>query len=69
MNIGRLNVWIELQKSTVTTDKYANRKNAWEPFYACYATATNESPKEESAAGQIVFKAARPGPLRRKRKT
>ena len=54
MNIGRLNVWIELQKSTVTTDKYANRKNAWEPYYACYATVTNEAPTEESAAGQIV---------------
>ena len=54
MNIGRLNVWIELQKSTVTTDRYANRKNDWVPYYACYATVTNESPKEESAAGQIV---------------
>ena len=54
MNVNRLNVWIEIQKNTVVTDKYANRKNAWAPYYSCHATITNESPKEESAAGQIV---------------
>lgn len=54
MKINLLNVRIEIQKSTVISDKYGNRKNEWTPYYACYATVSAESPKEETAAGTVV---------------
>ena len=54
MKIELLNVRIEIQKSTVVSDKYGNRKNEWVPFYSCYATVSSESPKEDTAAGVVV---------------
>ena len=54
MKIELLNVRIEIQKSTVVTDKYGNHKNEWTPFYSCYATVSAESPKEDTAAGTVV---------------
>lgn len=54
MKIELLNVRIEIQKSTVVTDKYGNHKNEWAPFYSCYATVSAESPKEDTAAGTVV---------------
>ena len=54
MNIALLNVRIEIQKNTVTTDRYGNHKNTWEPYLSCYATVSAESPKEETDAGLIV---------------
>ena len=54
MKIELLNVRIEIQKSTVVTDKYGNHKNEWTPFYSCFATVSAESPKEDTAAGIVV---------------
>ena len=54
MKIELLNVKIEIQKNSVVTDQYANRKNAWTPFYTCHATVSAEAPKEDSEAGLII---------------
>lgn len=54
MKIGLLNVRITIEKNQVVTDKYGNHKNTWVPYYNCYATASSESPKEETDAGRIV---------------
>ena len=54
MKIELLNVRIEIQKSTVTVDKYGNRKNEWTSYYSCYATVSAESPKENTDAGVVV---------------
>lgn len=54
MNIALLNVRIEIQKNTVSTDRYGNHKNTWEPYLSCYATVSGETPKEDAAAGLIV---------------
>ena len=54
MKIGLLNTRIEIQKSSVVTDKYGNHKNEWTPYYTCHATVSSESPKEETAAGVVV---------------
>ena len=54
MNIALMNVRVEVQKNTVTTDKYGNHSNAWEPYLSCYATVSGETPKEETDAGLTV---------------
>ena len=54
MNIALMNVHIEVQKNIVTTDKYGNHKNTWEPYLSCYATASGETPKEETDTGLTV---------------
>lgn len=54
MNIARMNVRISIQKSTVTADRYGNRRNTWEPYLDCYATVSGEAPKEETDAGLVV---------------
>ncbi len=54
MNIALMNVRIEVQKNAVTTDKYGNHKNSWEPYLSCYATVSGETPKEETDAGLTV---------------
>ena len=54
MNIALMNVRVEVQKNTGTTDKYGNHKNTWEPYLSCYATVSGETPKEETDAGLTV---------------
>lgn len=54
MNIALLNVKITVQKNTVTVDKIGNHKNEWMDYYSCYATVSNESPSENTAAGTVV---------------
>lgn len=54
MDIGLLNVRIGIEKNAVTTDKYGNHLNTWEPYFSCCATVSAESPKEETDAGTIV---------------
>lgn len=54
MNIALMNVRIEVQKNTVTNDKYGNHKNTWEPYLSCYATVSGETPKEETDTGLTV---------------
>ena len=43
-----------MQKSTVTVDEIGNHKAEWQDFYTCFATAGNESPSEDTAAGTVV---------------
>ena len=54
MKIELLNVRINIEKNAIVTDKYGNHKNAWTPYYSCYATVSSEAPKEETDAGRIV---------------
>ena len=54
MKIARLNVCIEIQKNTVSADRYGNRRNIWEPYLSCYATVSGEVPQENTAAGLTV---------------
>ena len=54
MNIALMNVRIEIQKNTVTTDRYGNHKNTWEPYLSCYATVSGETPKGEADTGLTV---------------
>ena len=49
-----MNVKITVQKSTVTVDEIGNYKAEWQDFYTCFATAGNESPSEDTAAGTVV---------------
>ena len=54
MNVARLNVLIEIQRSAVRTDRYGNHTNTWEPYWSCHATVSGESPKEETDTGLVV---------------
>lgn len=54
MDIALLNVKITVQKNTVTVDKIGNHKNEWTDYYSCYATASGESPSENTDAGTVV---------------
>ncbi len=54
MKIARLNVRIEIQKNTVSTDRYGNRMNTWIPYLSCYATVSGETPQEDTDAGLTV---------------
>ena len=54
MNIALMNVRIEIQRNTVSTDRYGNHKNAWEPYLSCYATVSGETPSEETEAGLVI---------------
>ena len=54
MKIELLNVRIEIQKSTIVTDKYGNHKNTWKPYLSCYATVSGESPMEDTEGGLTV---------------
>ena len=54
MKVARLNVRIEIQKNTVSTDRYGNRMNTWIPYLSCYATVSGEAPQEDTDAGLTV---------------
>ena len=54
MNIALMNVRIEIQKNAVSTDRYGNHKNVWEPYLSCYATVSGETPSEETEAGLVI---------------
>lgn len=56
MNIGLLNVRIEIEKSSVQTDSIGNHKNEWQPYYTCSATvsASAGAGSEDSTAGLTV---------------
>ncbi|MGN1457260.1 MAG: phage head closure protein [Acutalibacteraceae bacterium] len=54
MNIALLNVRITVQKNTVTVDNIGNHKNEWTDYYSCYATVSNETPTEITAAGTVT---------------
>ena len=54
MNIALMNVRIEIQRNTVSTDRYGNHKTVWEPYLSCYATVSGETPSEETEAGLVI---------------
>ena len=54
MNIALMNVRIEVQKNAVSTDRYGNHKNVWEPYLSCYATVSGETPSEETESGLVI---------------
>ncbi len=54
MDISLLNVWITFQKNETVSDAIGNHKNVWADYYSCRATASGESPKEDTAAGTVV---------------
>ena len=54
MKIELLNVMIQIEKNSLVRDRFGNHKNTWVPFYACHATVSAESPKENSEAGLII---------------
>ncbi len=54
MDIALLNVRITVQKNEVVVDDIGNHKNIWTDWYSCYATVSNESPSEDTAAGVVV---------------
>lgn len=54
MNIGLLNVRIEILKNEVVTDAIGNHRNEWNPYYTCHATVSGEAGKEQTEAGLVV---------------
>ena len=56
MEIALLNVKVTFQKNSVAADDIGNRRNVWEDYYTCHATASGESGNEKAAAGLTVAK-------------
>jgi SPP1 family predicted phage head-tail adaptor len=53
MNIAFLSEQILLQKVSITSDEIGNRISSWQDYFACCATVSAVSPKEEAVAGVI----------------
>ena len=51
MNIAGMNVRITIQKNNTVTDKYGNHRSVWTFYHSCWATASNQTGKEEDGAG------------------
>lgn len=51
MNIAGMNVRITIQKNDTVTDKYGNHRSVWTFYHSCWATASNQTGKEEDGAG------------------
>jgi len=56
MNIAALRVRITIQKNVTQTDVYGNHTSAWEDYFSCWATASDQSGSEEDEAGQLIEK-------------
>ena len=60
MNIAAMNIKITFQKNTQVVDRYCNRKNEWQDYHTCHATATHpttppaSSMEADGAATTIV---------------
>ena len=54
MNIGLLNLRIQIQKNAVISDAIGNRKNTWTDYFSCYATIGGESGTEVYRAGETL---------------
>ena len=54
MDIGLLNLRIQIQKNAVISDAIGNRKNTWTDYFSCYATIGGESGTEIYRAGEIL---------------
>lgn len=54
MDIGLLNLRIQIQKNAVISDAIGNRKNTWTDYFSCYATIGGESGTEIYRVGEIL---------------
>lgn len=54
MDIGLLNLRIQIQKNAVMSDAIGNRKNTWTDYFSCYATIGGESGTEVYRAGETL---------------
>lgn len=54
MDIGLLNLRIQIQKNAVISDAIGNRKNTWTDYFSCYATIGGESGTEVYRAGETL---------------
>ena len=51
MNIAAMRVWVTFQENTITSDKYGNRKQTWEDYFSCYATAGSNNAVSGTGSG------------------
>ena len=51
MNIAAMRVQVTFQKNTIVSDKYGNRKQIWEDYFSCYATAGSSTAVGANATG------------------
>ena len=54
MDIGLLNLRIQIQKNVVTSDAIGNHRNSWSDYFSCYATIGGESGTEVFRAGETL---------------
>ena len=54
MDIGLLNLRIQIQKNAVISDAIGNRKNTWTDYFSCYATIGGESGTEVHRTGETL---------------
>ena len=53
MHIAGMRVRITIQKNETVTDRYGNHKNAWTDYFKCWATASNQTGKENDEGSKI----------------
>ena len=51
MNIAAMRVRVTFQKNTITSDKYGNRKQTWEDYFSCRATAGSNNAVSGTGTG------------------
>lgn len=54
MDIGLLNLRIQIQKNVITSDAIGNHRNSWLDYFSCYATIGGESGTEVFRAGETL---------------
>ena len=52
MNIAGLNVRIMIQKNETVTDRIGNHRSAWQDYFPCWATASDQTGDEGEKASQ-----------------
>ena len=52
MNIAGLNVRIMIQKNETLTDHIGNHRSAWQNYFSCWATASDQTGDEGEEASQ-----------------
>lgn len=54
MNIAALNVRITIQQNQTKIDDIGNHLNAWNDYFTCWATCSNQTGSEVDEAGQVM---------------
>lgn len=52
MNIAGLRVRIMIQRNGTVTDRIGNHKSAWQDYFPCWATASDQTGNEKEEASQ-----------------